>query len=260
MINTKITGSSENVQIAQAVAREYGIKPSIVKKVMEEAITAASQKKYGSKYKVRARMDMNNGQVTLERILTVVDEVEDADTEISLQAAKRQNPEVELGGEICSKLPAIDVERGAANIAKQIIQKGIKEALNEKVFHDFKDRIGDVLLTVVDSFERGNVIVDLGNKVKAIIPKSETIISEKLKKGDRVLTYISDVSLDNPNYIIALSRSHNHLVGELLKQEVPEIEENIIEIKSIAREPGSLAKVAVYTSETGLDPVGSCVG
>lgn len=258
-MSDKITGNTDYVQVAQAVAREVGIGAEIVLGVMEKAIAAASSKKYGREFDLRAEIDRRTGAVTVYRALEVVEEVEFPDRQITLADAKAIDPNYEIGSVIKNKLPAIDLERVAAQLAKQTLQRGIKDAVRDEEFKEFSTKLHEIAHGQVKRIEHGHVYVELG-KTEAIIPRNELIPTEIIKPGDRIRAYISDVRREQYGPQVFLSRRHNQFLAKLFELEVPEIYEGAIEVKAVAREPGSRAKMAVYTSDHGIDPVGSCVG
>lgn len=251
--------SSEIIQIADAVAREKGITRHSVLQAMENAIQVASRKKYGIESEIKVTINQKTGEVKISRLREVVDEVEDTHTQISLEDAKFKNPEVQIGDKIEEPLPPIDIARVAAQSAKQVIIQKVREAEREKQYEEFKDKVGEIVNGNVKRVEFGNVIVDLG-RGEALLRKDHAIKGEVFKPNDRVRAYIEEVKSDNKGYQIHLSRVSNEFLAKLFAQEVPEVYDNIIEIKSIARDPGLKSKVAVYTSDTSIDPVGSCVG
>lgn len=252
-------GNSEILQIADSVAREKGLPRDIVINAMEQAIQIAGRKKYGHEHNIKAEISRNTGEIKLFRVMNIVEKPEDTISEISLKDALEKNPQAELGGEILDPLPPIDLGRVAAQTAKQVIMQKVREAEREKQFEDFKDRVGEILNGVVKRIDLGNVIVDLG-RTEAVIKKNQLIRGESFKINDRVRAYVQDVVRSNTNPQIILSRTDDHFLVKLMELEVPEIYDGVIQIKRVARDPGSKAKVAVYTSDSSIDPVGSCVG
>ncbi|MCH9809207.1 MAG: transcription termination factor NusA [Alphaproteobacteria bacterium] len=249
----------ELLQIANAVAREKLIDPSIVLHAMQDAIQKAAKSRYGPENDIRCEIDPKTGETKLTRVITVVEEVENESTEISLELAKRDDPEAEIGTELIEHLPPLDFGRVAAQNAKQVIVQKVREAERDQQFDEYKDRIGEVVNGTVKRVEYGNVVVDLG-RAEAIVRRDETIPRENFRYGDRVRAYIYDVRREQRGPQIFLSRARPEFMGKLFAAEVPEIYDGIVEIKSVARDPGSRAKIAVISKDTSIDPVGACVG
>lgn len=249
----------EILQIAESVARDKGIPRDLVLKAMEQAIQVAARRKYGHEHNIKAEISLKNGEVKIFRVLDIVDNAENHITEISLSHALERNPEAQIGDQIFDMLPPIDLGRVAAQTAKQVIVQKVKEAERDKQYNDFKDRVGEILSGIVKRIEFGNIIIDLG-RTEAIIKRENLIKIENFKINDRIKAYVEDVRKEVKGPQIFLSRSHNNFLAKLLELEVPEIYDNQIEIKSVAREPGSKAKVAVYASDHNIDAVGSCIG
>jgi N utilization substance protein A len=257
------TGVSANrlelLQIADAVARDKSIDKSIVISAMEDAIQKAAKTRYGSENEIKAEIDPRTGQTNLARLLEVVEAVENEAVEIDLASAKKKNKEAQIGDFISEELPPIEFGRIAAQSAKQVIFQKVRDAERDRQFEEFKDKIGEVISGIVKRVEYGNVIVDLGRN-EAVIRRDELIPRESYRSGDRVLAYILDVRRELRGPQIFLSRTNNQFMAKLFMQEVPEIYDGIVEIISVARDPGSRAKIAVYTSDNSIDPVGACVG
>lgn len=252
-------GNVEIVQIIDSVAREKGISKEILIATVEQAVQAAGRKKYGNEYNIRAQINRKTGEINLLRILKIVEDVEDYLTQISLEEALIKNSEAKIGDEIYEYLPPIDHARVSAQAAKQVITQRVIEAEREKQYHDFKDRKGEIINGIVKRIEYGDVIVDLSS-AEAIIKKDQLIKGENFKPNDRIKAYVQDVRQETKGPQIFLSRVDNQMLVKLFKLEVPEILEAIIQIKSVARDPGSKAKIAVFASDSSIDPVGSCVG
>ena len=248
----------ELLQIANAVAREKLIDPMIVLHAMQDAIQKAAKSRYGPENDIRCEIDPKTGETKLIRVITIVEEVENEATEIALSVAQRNDPEAELGGEIVEHLPPLDFGRVAAQNAKQVIVQKVREAERDQQFDEYKDRIGEVVNGTVKRVEYGNVIVDLG-RAEAIVRRDETIPRENFRYGDRVRAYIYDVRREQRGPQIFLSRARPDFMAKLFAAEVPEIYDGIVEIKSVARDPGSRAKIAVISKDTSIDPVGACV-
>ncbi len=249
----------ELLHVADAVAREKNIERDEVLEAMEQAIQKAGRAKYGYEHDIRATIDRKTGEVKLRRYLLVSDPVEDDHTQITLKAAKKSNPDIKIGEYVIDDLPPIDLGRIAAQTAKQVIVQKVREAERHRQFLEYKDRVGDIVSGVVKRVEYGNVTVDLG-KAEAVLRRDEALPREHFKNGDRVRAYIYDVREEQRGPQIFLSRTHPIFMAKLFSQEVPEIYDGIIEIKSVARDPGSRAKIAVISNDSSIDPVGACVG
>ena len=249
----------ELLQIAEAVAREKVIDRSIVIGAMEEAIAKAARSRYGAETDVHAEIDPRTGALRLSRHLLVVDEVENDSREIDLPSARRHNPAAQVGDVISDTLPPFDFGRVAAQSAKQVIVQKVREAERERQYDEYKDRIGEVVNGLVKRVEYGNVIVDLG-RGEGIVRRDESIPRETFRPGDRIRAYLFDVRHEVRGPQIFLSRSHPQFMAKLFGQEVPEIYDGIVEVKAVARDPGSRAKIAVISRDSSIDPVGACVG
>ncbi|MDE0942617.1 MAG: transcription termination factor NusA [Alphaproteobacteria bacterium] len=249
----------ELLQIADAVAREKSIDAEIVIEAMEEAIQKAARSKYGMENEIRAEIDRKSGNIGLSRLLDVVEAVENPATEILLREAQGRNPDARVGDLISEALPPIDFGRIATQTAKQVIVQKVREAERARQFEEYKDRIGEVVNGVVKRVEYGNVLVDMG-RAEAIVRRDEALPRESLRQGDRIRAYIFDVREEQRGPQIFLSRTHPQFMAKLFTQEVPEIYDGIIEIKAVARDPGSRAKIAVFSNDSSIDPVGACVG
>ena len=250
----------ELLQVADAVAREKNIDRNIVLEAMEEAIQKAARAKYGHDHDIRATIDRKTGLIDLKRYREVVETVEDEVRQLTVAQAQRIKKGSELGEFLIDDLPPLDFGRIAAQTAKQVIVQKVREAEREKQFHEFKDRVGEVINGVVKRVEYGNTTVDIGGKGEGLLRRDESLPREHLKVGDRVRAYIYDVRQEQRGPQIFLSRSHPQFMAALFKQEVPEIYDGIIEIKAVARDPGSRAKIAVVSRDSSIDPVGACVG
>lgn len=249
----------ELIQIADAVAREKSIDKSIVIDAMADAIQKAAKSRYGADTNIRADIDEKTGVIKLQRLLEVVEEVEDFAIQIDLKGALEQNAEAKLGDFIGEPLPPMDFGRIAAQSAKQVIVQKVRDAERDRQFEEYKNRIGEIINGTVKRVEYGNVIVDLG-RGEAIIRRDELIPREAYRYGDRVRAYIFDVRREQRGPQIFLSRTHPQFMAKLFQMEVPEIYDGIIEIRSVARDAGSRAKIAVVSNDTSVDPVGACVG
>jgi N utilization substance protein A len=249
----------ELLQIADAVAREKSIDRKIVLQAMEDAIQKAAKSRYGAENDIRCEIDPKTGETRLTRVLAVVDPVENESTQITLADAQKRNPEAKLGDLIAESLPPLDFGRVAAQNAKQVIVQKVREAERERQFSEYKDRVGEIVNGTVKRAEYGNVIVDLGRS-EGIIRRDEMIPRENVRYGDRIRAYIYDVRREQRGPQIFLSRARPEFMSKLFAQEVPEIYDGVVEIKSVARDPGSRAKIAVISKDSSIDPVGACVG
>jgi N utilization substance protein A len=249
----------ELLQIADAVAREKLIDREIVLDAMADAIQKAARSRYGSETDILAEINPKTGEIKLQRRLEVVDKVEDYSTQIALELARDRNPKIEIGQFVTDPLPPMDFGRIAAQSAKQVIVQKVREAERDKQYDEYKDRIGDIVNGTVKRVEYGNVIVDLG-RGEGIIRRDETIPRENFRYGDRVRAYVYDVRREQRGPQIFLSRTHPQFMVKLFTMEVPEIYDGVIEIRSVARDPGSRAKIAVISNDSSIDPVGACVG
>ncbi|WP_250311247.1 transcription termination factor NusA [Rickettsia endosymbiont of Oedothorax gibbosus] len=252
-------GNIEILQIIESVAREKNLPKEALLSAMEQAVQAAGRKKYGNEHNIKAEINRKNGNISLFRVLNVVDNVEDHFTQISLNDAIEKKDDAKIGYEIYELLPPIDLGRVAAQTAKQIIIQRVSETEREKQYEDFKDKKGEILNGIVKRIEFNNIIVDLG-RAEAIIKKDQLIRGENFKVNDRIKAYVQDVRLVSKGPLIFLSRSDDQMLIKLLELEIPEIYDNVIELRAIARDPGSKAKVAVFASDSSIDPIGSCVG
>ena len=251
----------ELLQVADAVAREKMIEREEVLEAMEQAIQKAGRAKYGLEKDIRATIDRKDGRVKLERFTEVVEAepVESEATQIPLRIAQKIKPGIQLGEFIVDPLPPIDFGRIAAQTAKQVIVQRVREVERKKQFEEYKDRVGEIINGTVKRTEYGNLMVELG-RAEALLRRDETIPREAFRNGDRVRAYIYDVREEPRGPQIFLSRTHPGFLAKLFAQEVPEIYDGIIEIKAVARDPGSRAKMAVISRDSSIDPVGACVG
>ncbi len=249
----------ELLQIADAVAREKAIDRKIVLGAMEDAIAKAARSRYGSETEVRAEIDPKSGELHLSRHMLVVDTVENSASQISLEDARRRHPAAQIGDTIADPLPPLEYGRIAAQSAKQVIVQKVREAERDRQYDEYKDRIGDFVNGIVKRVEYGNVVVDLG-RGEAIVRRDEMLPREVFRNGDRIRAYIYDVRREQRGPQIFLSRTHPQFMSKLFAQEVPEIYDGIVEVKAVARDPGSRAKIAVVSRDSSVDPVGACVG
>lgn len=249
----------ELLQIADAVAREKSIDREIVLAAMADAIQKAARSRYGQESNIRADINAKSGEIKLQRLLEVVETVEDYATQISLFTARERNPDAQIGDFIADQLPPMEFGRIAAQSAKQVIVQKVREAERDHQYDEYKDRVGEIVNGSVKRVEYGNVIVDLG-RGEAIVRRDELIPRESFRYGDRIRAYVYDVRREQRGPQIFLSRTHPSFMAKLFTMEVPEIYDGIIEIKSVARDPGSRAKIAVVSRDASIDPVGACVG
>ncbi len=249
----------ELLLVADAVAREKNIDREEVLEAMEQAIQKAGRAKYGHEKDIRATIDRKTGDVRLSRWTEAVETVENEETQIPVHIAKKFQPEIKLGEHLVDPLPPIDFGRIAAQTAKQVIVQRVREYERKRQYEEFKDRVGEVINGVVKRTEYGNLMVELG-RAEALLRRDELIPRESFRNGDRVRAYIYDVRDEPRGPQIFLSRTHPGFLAKLFAQEVPEIYDGIIEIKAVARDPGSRAKMAVISRNSSIDPVGACVG
>jgi N utilization substance protein A len=249
----------ELLQVADAVAREKSIDRDEVLIAMEQAIQKAGRSKYGHEHDIRASIDRKTGEIKLTRVREVVEAIENEATQVLVKDAQRRDPELKLGDLIIDHLPPIDFGRIAAQTAKQVIVQKVRESERKRQFDEFKDRKSEIINGLVKRVEFGNVTVDLG-RGEAMLRRDELLPRETFRNGDRVRALIYDVREEPRGPQIFLSRTHPDFMAKLFAQEVPEIYDGIIEIKSVARDPGSRAKIAVISRDSSIDPVGACVG
>ncbi len=250
----------ELLQVADAVAREKNIDRDTVLEAMEEAIQKAGRSKYGHDHDIRAHIDRKSGLIDLKRYREVVETIEDDIRQLTLAQAQRIKKDAAIGEFLIDDLPPLDFGRIAAQTAKQVIVQKVREAERERQYGEFKDRVGEVINGVVKRVEYGNTTIDIGGKGEGLLRRDESLPREHFKVGDRVRAYIYDVRAEVRGPQIFLSRSHPQFMAKLFQQEVPEIYDGVIEIKAVARDPGSRAKIAVYSRDSSIDPVGACVG
>ncbi|RPG13215.1 MAG: transcription termination/antitermination protein NusA [Pelagibacteraceae bacterium TMED232] len=252
----------ELLRIAEAVALEKSIDKELIINSMETGIAKAAKSKFGQDNEIKVLIDRDTGNIEIFRKLIIVEKPENSNTEINIEEAinlNKINKGKTIGDEVLQPLPSFDFGRIAAQTAKQVINFNVREAERERQFNDFIDKKDSVLSGIVKRLEFGNVIVDLG-RTEAIIQKNEMIPRENIKAGDRIKAYCYDVRREPRGQQIFLSRAHPKFMEKLFEQEVPEIYDNLIEIKSSSRDPGSRAKICVKAVDTSLDPVGACVG
>ena len=249
----------ELLQIAESVAREKSIDQNIVIQAMEQAIQSAAKRKYGQELEIRAGINKKSGEIEIARVLKVVEVVDNKAIEITLEEGQKRDSSARIGDFFYDALPPIELGRVAAQTAKQVIVQKVRDAEREKQYEEFKDRVGEVVNGLVKRIEYGNVIVDLG-RGEAFIRRDDVIPRETFRPGDRIRSWISEVKKEQRGPQIYLSRTANEFMTKLFTQEVPEIYDGIIQIISVARDPGSRAKISVMSKDNSIDPVGACVG
>ncbi len=251
--------ASELKRIIDQVSREKGLERKVLVEALEEAIKSAVKKRYGADLDIEVAFDEESGDIQVFQYRTVVDEVSNPNTEISLEEAKELDPESEIGDSLGTLMDISSLGRIAAQSARQVIIQKMKSAERDVIYDEFKDRIGDIVNGIIQRYERGNVIINLG-RTEAILPKSEQIPTESYRRGDRIRALIIDVRKTSREPQVVLSRTHPDFLAKLFEIEVPEIAEHMVQIMGVAREPGSRSKIAVSSSDADVDPVGACVG
>ncbi len=251
----------EMLQVASNVAQEKNIDQDSVFLAMEQALEKSARVKYGNEIDIRVTIDRNTGDIELKSFLEVVENIDEElqSRQILLEEARKYKSNISVGEYITKQLPPIELGRVAAQNAKGVIIQKVREADKSKQYEEYKDKVGEIAVGIVKRIEFGNLIIDLG-KSEAIIKREELIPRETFKNGDRVRAYIYEVKNDIKGYQVFLSRTHPQFLAKLFFQEVPEIYDGIITVKSVARDPGSRAKISVYTDDSTIDPVGACVG
>ncbi|HWA29523.1 MAG TPA: transcription termination factor NusA [Rhizomicrobium sp.] len=250
---------TELLQIADAVARDKSIDREVVIAAMAEAMQRAAKQHYGAENDIHVEIDPKTGETHVSRYLQVVELVDNDKIEISLKDAQARNPAAQIGDIIAETLPPVDFNRINAQNAKQVIVQKVRDAERERQYDEYKDRIGEIVHGIVKRVEFGSVVVDLG-RAEGVVRRDEMIPRESFRQGDRIRAYIYDVRRETRGPQIFLSRSHPQFMVRLFAQEVPEIYDGIIEIRAVARDPGSRAKIAVISKDSSIDPVGACVG
>ena len=251
----------ELLQTAEAVAREKMIDPTLVIEAMEESLARAAKSRYGSEMDIRVAIDRKTGRAKFTRVRTVVEEaeLENYQAEMTVEQGKQYLENPSVGDQFIEEIPPVDMGRIAAQSAKQVILQKVREAERDRQFEEFQDRAGTIINGQVKREEYGNVIVDVG-RGEAVLRRNEKIGRESYRPNDRIRCYIKEVRRESRGPQIFLSRTDPQFMAELFKMEVPEIYEGIIEIKAVARDPGSRAKIAVLSNDGSIDPVGACVG
>lgn len=241
------------------IVKEKGIDKQIVLDALEQAVLTAANKKFRNTRDLEAHFNEEIGEVELFEFVTVVDEVQDSYKEIDLEEAREVDPDVEIGDSLGMKMDASDFTRIAAQTAKQVIIQKVREAERETIFNEFIERKGELVNGIVRRYEKGELIVDLG-RAEAVLPQNEQAPREVYRQGDRIKALITRIEMTGKGPQIVLSRVNPAMLAKLFESEVPEIAEGIVEVKGVVREPGSRAKIAVYSHDGNVDPVGACVG
>tara|TARA_B100000989_G_scaffold251504_1_gene199538 strand:- start:1530 stop:3050 length:1521 start_codon:yes stop_codon:yes gene_type:complete len=249
----------ELIQVAEAVSREKSIEKEEVILAMEEAIQKAARSKYGLERDIRANIDRKNGSIDIAQFTEVVENIENELTQMTFEESERKNLNLIIGDFYKQSLPPIDFGRIAAQTAKQVISQKVREAERQRQYHEYKDRVGEIVVGTIKRVENHSITIDLG-RAEAIIKKDQMIPREQLKPGERLRCFIVEVTEETKGPQIFLSRASNQFLAALFTQEVPEIYDGIIEIKGVAREPGSRAKISAFSNDPSIDPVGACVG
>ena len=247
-------------QVINQVGRDKGIDKSVLVTALESAVLSAAKKHFGHNRNLEATYNSDMGEIEVIEFRTVVDQVTDPDTQMTIDEARREfDPDCEVGDELGKKLDASILGRIAAQTAKQVIIQKLRDAERDIIYNEFRDRKGEIVNGIVQRFERGSLIVNLG-RTDAVYPDREQIAKERYRQGDRIRAMILDIDPNSRGPQVVLTRSHPEFMRKLFELEVPEIAEGIVEIKSVAREPGERAKIAVYSNDPSVDPVGACVG
>jgi len=250
--------SVEMLHVADAVAREKSVDREMVLEAMESALKTVARRTYGNK-RVEAEIDRETGEIRLFHVRSVVEEVEEEENELDIEAGRAIDPSVEIGSEFREPLPPVDLGRIAAQTAKQVINQKIREAERERIIAEYEPRVGELITGIVKRVERGNVTVDLG-RGEGVIYREELLPRETFRQGDRVRAYLREVRNQPKGALVFLSRADAGMVLRLFEQEVPEVQDGMVEIQAIARDPGSRSKIAVVSNDPSIDPVGACVG
>jgi transcription termination/antitermination protein NusA len=246
-------------RVVEQVSRDKGIDRKILIDALEEALRSAARKKFGVKVDIEAHFSEESGEIEVFQFKEVVEEVEDPDLQISFEEGRRLDPECEIGDSLGTKMDASNFGRIAAQSAKQVIIQKLKDAERDAVYANFIDRKGEIINGIVQRFDRGDIIVNLGS-TEGIVPVREQVPRESYRRGDRIRALIIDVLYETRGPQIVLTRTHPDFLVALFKTEVPEIAEGIVDIKGASREPGIRAKIAVSSQDSDIDPVGACVG
>ncbi len=250
---------SDIKRVVEQVSRDKGIDRKILIQALEEALRSAARKRYGAKIDIEANFNDETGEIEIFQFKEVVETIEEPDLQITLKEGRKLDPECEVGDSLGTKMDAATFGRIAAQSAKQVIIQKLKDAERDAVYSNYIDRKGEIINGIVQRFDRGDIVVNLG-ATEAVLPVREQVPRESYRRGDRIRALILDVLYESRGPQIVLSRTHPDFLVMLFKTEVPEIAEGIVDIKGCAREPGSRAKIAVSSTESDIDPVGACVG
>ena len=255
-----MVGTENLKRLLDQICRDKGINKELLIDAIEEAVRSAVRKKYGSRRDIEVQFNEELGEIEAFQYRTVVEEVFDEETEISLEDARVLDPEIELEDDLGEKLESIaDLGRIAAQSAKQVIIHRMRDAEREVIYEMYRDREGSIVNGIVQRFERGNMIINLG-RTDAVLPRDGQIPKRSFKQGDRIRAYLLEVRQESRDAQLLLSRTCNEFLVKLFEMEVPEIAEGIVKIMGCSREPGFRAKIAVSSIESDVDPVGACVG
>jgi N utilization substance protein A len=250
--------NADMLAVADAVAREKSVERELVLESMEQALKTAARRTYGTKT-VEATIDRLTGSISLFHVRTVVEEVEDEENELTVEEGKAIDEKAEVGYAFREVLEPIILDRVAAQTAKQVINQKIREAERARVVAEYEPRVGEIVVGIVKRVERGNVYVDLG-RGEGVMYREDLLPRESFRQGDRVRTYLREVRNQPKGALVYLSRADAGMVLKLFEQEVPEIQDGLVTIQAISRDPGSRSKIAVISTDVGVDPVGACVG
>ena len=245
--------------VIEQVGKEKGISKETLIEALEEAILSASKKKFGNHLDLETKYNLELGEIEIFQFKTVVEEVKEPDSEISLENAGKHDPECMIGDSIGIKMDTSLLGRIAAQTAKQVILQKVRNAESDVIYNEYKSKLGDIVTGVIQRIEKNHYVVNLG-KTDAVLPFKETIPSENYRQRDRIKGYVLDVEKNQKGCMILLSRTHPAFLVKLFELEVPEIQEGIIKILAAAREPGERAKISVYSEDPDVDPIGACVG
>lgn len=245
--------------VLEQMGKDKGLDKKILIDAIESALLTAARKRYGVHKEIEAHFNEEMGEIEIFQFKTVAENVSDADVEVSLEEALELDPDVAVGDSLGIKLDISDFGRIAAQTAKQIITQKVRDAEKDVIYNEYVNRKGDIVTGIVQRFERGDLIIDLG-RTEAILAKKDQVRGEGYRQGDRIRALIIDVKKAAKGPSVVLSRTSSDFVVKLFKDEVPEVYEGIIEVKNVAREPGDRTKIAVYSRDGDVDPVGACVG
>ena len=249
----------EIIQALKQIAREKDVDEQLIIETLVAGLVSAARKKYGQESNIVVEVDQEAGNITVYRVRTAVETVEDDELEVSLEEARESEPGITAGQELRVEIPLVDFGRNAIQAAKQVVIQRVREAERERIYDEFEGRIGEIVTGGVQQIDRGNIIVNIG-RTEAILLQREQIPREQFRQGNSIKAYIIDVSKTSKGPPVVLSRSNPEFLRKLFEMEVPEIKEGIVEIKAVARDPGSRSKIAVHSNDDKVDAVGACVG